>query len=209
MITVDLVAKVREAFGKEKTKKLRAEGLIPAVVYTKGKESKSILVNSQEFRKTLRSHAGRNSLYNIKIDKDTTQAVITDWQVHPLTDEIEHVDFYEIRKNEPVKLSVPIAIHGTPVGGKRGGDLTHKIRKVKLSVVAEHLPEKIELDVSNLDVNQAITIADLPIPEGGKVLDLAPEAVIVTVLASRKTEAAAAAPADAKAADAKAAPAKK
>lgn len=108
------------------------------------------------------------------------------YNLHPVSDRILHADFLELDPVKPVIISVPIRIKGTSPGVLRGGKLVKKARKLKVKALIQHLPDEVIIDISNLDLGQAIRISDLKL-DGVEFLDT-PGAVIATVLTTRNVE---------------------
>ncbi|MFH0764776.1 MAG: 50S ribosomal protein L25 [Candidatus Omnitrophota bacterium] len=171
-----LKAEVRSATGKKAAKDLRIKGLIPANVYKGGKGALSLQVSLDGLQEVLHTKAGENVIITLKISgegspKDKT-VLIKEIQREPVKDAILHVDFNEISLTEVLKVDVPLAARGEPVGVKiDGGILEHVIRELQVECLPTAIPEKIEIDVSNLKIGDAIHIKDVKIPEGVKVLN--------------------------------------
>jgi len=190
MKEIVLLAKKREIRGK-KVKRLRSEGWIPAVVYKKGEENILLQLDKRNFQKVLHTSLGSNVIISLKIEKDSSSkraktedaktVIIKEIQRDPLTDEIIHVDFQQISLTETIVVNVPISLVGEAIGVKRdGGVLEHLLWEVQIECLPQNIPEKINVDVSQLGLGQAICVKDLQLPEGIKVLNN-PEQMIVTV----------------------------
>ncbi len=192
MEKVILKSEVRTATGKRVAKDLRNKGLIPANVYKSGKSALSLQISKEDLDEILHTGAGSNVIITLKItggtEKDKT-VLIKEIQRDPLKDGILHVDFSEISLTEVLKVNVPVASHGEPVGVKiDGGVLDHVIWELQVECLPTEIPEKIEADVSALKIGDAIYIKDLKVPEGIKVLN-DPE-LIVMIVKPPKVEAA-------------------
>jgi large subunit ribosomal protein L25 len=210
-----LTAHTRKRSGSGALNSLRREGLIPGVVYGKTQESFNVRLNRREVETLLHKTASEQILVNLTIEdlKETKLALIQDVQHNPLTGHITHLDFHAIREDEIIHANVPLDLIGEPVGVKSGGGLLeHLFHTLAIKCLPKDLPESIQADVSGLELNAALHLRDVKLPEGVKAV--ASGDVIVAMVSEPKVVvevapvAAAAAPADAKGGDAKAADAK-
>jgi large subunit ribosomal protein L25 len=175
MSKLELKASKREEKGK-KNKKLRSQGLIPAVVYGHKFKSTAISINAKEFtKKVLQSEAGRNLLFTLKVSDEgkakavpvITQAVDYD----PLTDNILHVDFMHIVMDEVIKAKIRVELTGIPTGVKDdGGVLVHGLREIEVKCLPGDIPDKYVVDVSALGINDGLHVSDLKISKNVEVL---------------------------------------
>ena len=181
MAKVEIKAKDRE-IARKRNKKLREEGLVPAVIYGRKFKTVPVSVDLLEFKKkVLRSEAGRNLIFTLKLAKDDkpqsvpviTQAI----QIDPLTDEIIHLDFMHIIMDEAIKAKVPIELVGNPVGVKEGGVLIHGLRAVEIKCLPGDIPDKFEIDVSALNIGDSLHVSDLKIAKKVEVLAPATEMI--------------------------------
>jgi large subunit ribosomal protein L25 len=185
MEKVILKVQAREGKGKKVAKDLRKQGLIPAVVYRAGEEALSLQLPSGDMEKALQTKAGENVLIALKISgsakaKDKT-VVIKEIQREPIKDQILHVDFNEISLTETLKVNVPLVSKGEAAGVKKdGGVLEHVVWELQIECLPTDIPEKVEVDVTNLNIGDAVHIKDLTLPEGVKVLN-DPELIVFIV----------------------------
>lgn len=189
---VDLQAKVREEKGKELNKKLREEGLVPSIVYKKGEDTWSLKIDKKNFLKALHTEAGENVIIRLHIDgvkkKKERTVIIKELQRDPVKDSLLHVDFQEISLTETLKVKTPIAGKGEAIGVKQdGGVLQHVLWEIEVECLPTDIPEKIEVDVSNLKIGDSIHVKDIQAPEGVKILD-DPEAVVFSVEHPKEVE---------------------
>ncbi|WP_141590245.1 MULTISPECIES: 50S ribosomal protein L25/general stress protein Ctc [unclassified Myxococcus] len=208
--TSTLEAKPREGSGKGVARRLRAEGLIPAVVYGKHLEKPvHISVNPKAVRQAINTPHKFNTLIQIKVEGGDRQVLLKDYQMDPVTRAILHADFLDVRPTDKVKVNVPLVLSGRAQGVADGGLLTQARREIEVWSLPGAIPEKLEVDVTPMKIAEVLHINDLKLPEGVSVktnvnytlaVISAPEAVE----AGPGAAAAAAAPAK----DAKAAPAK-
>lgn len=158
MKTFDVKGFKREAVGKKDSKKLRADGNVPCVLYG-GEEPVHFYVASKVFLKLL--YTPNVYLLNLDIDGEVTKAIIQDSQFHAVEDEVLHVDFLKISDDKPVKIEVPIKINGYAKGMKAGGKLKVNLRRLKVKALAENLPDTIPVVIDELAIGQSVRVGDL------------------------------------------------
>jgi len=200
MEQVQLAATLRkkEEAGKKFATALRNTGLVPAVVYKAGKETITVAVNGKEFEKVLHTSAGGNVLIELKIaggdaKQQSRTVIIKEIQYHPYKDNILHVDFHQIALDEVIKVKVPIVTKGEALGVKAGGILEHIMWELEIECLPTQIPEKLEIDVTGLDLNHTKTVKDLIVPSGIKIL-AEPEQIVVSVTMKKTVEEAVAVP---------------
>lgn len=186
MKTVSLSGSLRGNVGKKDAKAQRVAGKVPCVIYG-GKEQIHFSTDEVNFKPILYSPS--SFLVNVNVDGKEYLTILQDVQSHPVTDHLLHVDFMEIDEKKPVAIAVPITISGTSPGVLRGGKLIKKFRKLKVKALIEHLPDEVEISISNLDLNQSIKVADVKM-ENVEFLDLK-SSVVLTVQTTRNVEPAA------------------
>ncbi len=178
---LELKARVRKITGR-KTKELRKESIIPAVVYGHNLESFSIQISLSDFKKVF-EQAGESSLINLKIENQNDKKVLIHAiQYHPLTDNVEHVDFYQIKEGEKITVEVELEFTGiSRVVKDLNGILVHELDKIEVECLPKDLIRSIEVDLSKLTkFNDVIRVGDLDVSENIQILsDL--ENLIVTV----------------------------
>lgn len=198
-----LEAKVREGAGKGPARRLRAEGLVPAVVYGKHVEKPAqVAVNPKALKAAIATPHKYNTLLTLKLDgQGDKQVLLKEYQQDPVTREVLHVDFIEVKETEAVKVKVPVVLTGKPVGVVDGGLLSQARRELELWALPKAIPEKIEVDVSPMKINDVLHVRDLKLPEGVTVKTQV-NYTIAVVSAPEREEAAAPAAAAAAAAPA-------
>lgn len=209
--TSTLEAKPREGSGKGVARRLRAQGLIPAVVYGKHLEKPvHISVDPKAVRQAINTPHKFNTLIQIKVEGGDRQVLLKDYQMEPVTRAILHADFLDVRPTDKVKVNVPLVLSGRAQGVADGGLLTQARREIEVWSLPGAIPEKIEVDVTPMKITEVLHINDLKLPEGVSVKTNVNYtlAVISAPEAVEAGPAAAAAAAAAPAKDAKAAPAK-
>jgi large subunit ribosomal protein L25 len=181
---VDLQAQERQERGKNAARRLRASGMTPAVLYGEGNEaggSTALAIPTKIVDYTLH-HFGDNALYNIAIDGDTSTARVVDAQRDPVSGLLVHVDFAPVNMQERIEITVPLHVEGHAAGVEEGGVLQQVAYEIQVESLPGDIPQEITLNVSNLGMNENLTLGDLTLPEGVSLLS-EPEEVAVTVTA--------------------------
>jgi large subunit ribosomal protein L25 len=180
MKSLVLKGQLRENLGKKDAKKLRAQELVPSVMYGND-EIIHFAVPFSELRQLV--YTPSSFLAEINIDGKIYNAIMQDIQWHPVEEQILHVDFLRINEGHPVKIEIPVNIIGLAKGIKAGGKLKTNMRKLKIKALAEYLPDTIDIDVTNLDLGQSIKVGNLKL-ENIELLD-SNSNIIVTVSMTR------------------------
>jgi large subunit ribosomal protein L25 len=206
-----LQAQSRSAAGKGAARRVRHEGLVPSIAYGKGLPSTPIAVQPKAVANILRSELGKNTVIELQLGDRSLVAMIRDFALHPLSRELVHVDFVEVKLDKPVDVEVPLIPTGKPVGVAKGGVLRVVHRLIPVRCLPNQIPVKVTADVTNLELGEHIATQDLALPAGVSVL-LPPTQTLIAVVAPEKeveeaAPAAAATPAAAAGAAAPGAPA--
>jgi large subunit ribosomal protein L25 len=157
-----LKVKERTVFTSSARRKVREEGQVPAVIYGKTTEPKSISIDSIELIKTLRDE-GRNAIIKLDLDGKSHSVMLYEMQTDPLKNEITHADFYVVNMKEDVEVDVPITLTGDAQGVKDGGVLQQPLYQASITAKPGEIPQTIEVDISELGVNDTLTIGDVKI----------------------------------------------
>ena len=196
-----VVATPREGrFNKNAARRVRVSGKIPAVVYGAGQEAVAVTVDPRIITKILHSDSGHNTIFDLDVTgAPGVKAMIVDWQHEPIKGALLHIDLKRIAMDKMMRVSVPIQLVGIPVGVRtQGGVLEHVLREVEIECFPSDIPSHLDVDVSNLEINQAIHTSDLP--HSGSIKFLGEEgatvAHVTTVKEVVEPEAAIAAPAE-------------
>ncbi len=187
MRQVSLSAIKREKTGKEFAKKLRKQGLVPAIVYGPNFEPLPIAVKFNELESILHKYKGETLLFSLEFNNGEVsriQVILKEYQIHPVTDKIIHLDFIAIKEGETISLDIPLEFIGRPVGITKGGLLEILMHDLTIECLPSNIPDKIKVDISGLDVGDVLHVKDIKVPEGVKVLD-DPEETVVTIVAER------------------------
>ena len=168
-----LIAGIREGIGKERAKKLRVKGLIPAIFYGPRTQTIPLVIDPKELIKSLKTEAGENVLINLDIRKggqsDRKVVMVKDIQNDPLQGTALHADFYEVAMDEMVTVEVPIRLMGKPEGVKMGGILEQILRTIEIQCLPGDIPKGFDVDVSALNIGDSIHVKNIQI-EKTKIL---------------------------------------
>jgi large subunit ribosomal protein L25 len=200
MQAVEIKGNVRTTDGKGGARRVRAEGLIPGVLYGAGERGVPITLNYREFEGILRKHGSETFVLDLKLpgrEAEEMKTIIKELQRDPVSSRILHVDLQHVQLTQMVHVSVPLHIVGTPAGVKEGGLLEIACRDIEVECQAGQIPERIDVDVTDLTKGHSIHVRDLALPGGITVLT-AGERVVATIVAkAAEVEAPAEAPAPA------------
>jgi len=174
MKTVPLTAAPRALGRRAGSKKLRSEGRIPATIYGRQAKPQNLEVDAKEMGNLIHHSVSENLLVDLSVKDDSRAkrlALVQEVQHHPLSGKILHVDFHEVAENEKVTIKVPVETTGEAVGVKTGGGtLEHVLFKVTVRALPKDLPESITVDVSHLNIGEAVHIGEIPVPAGVEIL---------------------------------------
>jgi large subunit ribosomal protein L25 len=168
MSEMNIQVEKRENIGSNASRRLRGEGIVPAVVYGGGRDSVAINVDRRKVLELLRSAAGENTIFLLNLGKTGKQrhAMIREMQVNPLTGEILHIDFQRILLTETLQVDVPIELVGIPEGVKTdGGLLDFMTREVSVECLPTDIPNQLEVDVTKLHIGDHVEAKDIPLPD--------------------------------------------
>ncbi|WP_043931794.1 50S ribosomal protein L25/general stress protein Ctc [Bacillus sp. EB01] len=159
-MSTTLLAKNRGGEQNLRPKQLRKQGDIPAVVYGSKVDSTPVYVSSAEFAKTLKE-VGRNGVISLDIEGNKQDVIMTDYQKDTINNEILHADFLAVDKTSKLSVDVNVVLTGDAAGVRDGGILQQPLFTVSITSTPENIPQSLEVDVTNLQVNEVLTIADL------------------------------------------------
>lgn len=181
--TATISARTREGTGKGAARTSRREGRIPGVLYGHGEESVSLSVDANELQKLVHSISIENTIVDLDIGKgEPYKVLIREVQRHPFRDEFIHIDFFHVAMDEKIQVEIPIVLIGTPTGVKnKGGVMDHQLRELEVFCLPGNIPEKVEIDVTNLDIGDSIHVSDIQLPDVEVLTDL--DRSVVAVLA--------------------------
>ena len=148
----------RDSVGKKSTKEIRREGKVPSTLYFKGEEPESIAVEKLKLYQALKSD---QRIYEVELKGESQYVMVKAVQYHPVTDEILHLDFMRVRRSEKMTISVPLVLVGKPIGVTEGGILSQALNQIEISCFPTNVPEQIEVNIDDMELNSSISIADV------------------------------------------------
>lgn len=172
----DLIAENREDMGKGASRRLRRQGLVPAIIYGAGRPPRALAFDHNKVLKQLESESFYSSVLNIKVGDKSQAAILKDLQRHPARRQILHMDFQRIVEDEAIRMNVPIHFLGEDVapGVKLGGGkVSHLMTDVEVTCLPKDLPEFLEVDVSALELDGMLHLSDIKLPSGVEIPELA------------------------------------
>jgi large subunit ribosomal protein L25 len=205
---IKLEVREREELGSRHARRLRAEGIIPGVLYGNGLP-RAIAVPERALRGAMTGPSGLHAILDVVLEGQKTvhPSILADYQQDPVRGTIAHIDLREVRLDQPIQASVVVHLVGEAEGAKSGGVVSLVQRELNVEALPMAVPEHIDVDITALDVGDVLRLADLRAPEGVTFLDDPHETVIVSVAMARafaeleEAEAEAAAEAEAEAAE--------
>lgn len=185
MSEIVVTAQSRTETGKNANHRLRAQGLIPGVVYGASKETASVAVSPKDLAVILRSASGENTLFDLELAGSRRKVILKDYHIEPVQNRLLHADFYEVALDRKLTLTVQVEVHGTPVGVKtQGGLLDFVTRELAIECLPADIPGKIVLDVTELELGKHLRVSDITPPPGVTILT-EPDIVVVHVVTPR------------------------
>jgi large subunit ribosomal protein L25 len=201
MATVSFSATARDATGKGAARTLRSKGQIPAVIYGHGRAPQALSLNARDLDKLLGHIQAESTVIEVSVGGTTAKTLIREIQRHPIKRQILHVDFQALVAGEKVTVNIPIVLTGVAEGVRLdGGVLDQTLRELEIEVDPSNIPDRIEIDVTNMVIGDSLHVSDLKVPAGVEVLNdpetsvavlAAPRAVIEEVPAAEAVEGAA------------------
>ncbi|MDR3114357.1 MAG: 50S ribosomal protein L25 [Treponema sp.] len=189
MSQVVLTARNRAATGSGAARRIRRTGRIPGVLYGRSGQARAIDLDAQEFVKSIKN-ISESTIVTVDIEGTSYNAFVKDTQRNIQDGNVLHVDFYEVESGVTLRAKVSVHIHGNPVGVREGGTLESPLHEIEVECLPKDLPQRIEVDVSELKINQSIHIRDLALGEGVRIISGADQVVALVKFA--KAEGAAA-----------------
>ncbi|HPB44297.1 MAG: 50S ribosomal protein L25 [Microthrixaceae bacterium] len=185
MAEVTLTATTGRELGTSSSRRLRAEGFIPATVYGMGKDASSVQVARPDFRKAMTTDAGVNALIKLTVDGETEYALVKEIQRHTVRREVIHIDLLRIDPEVPIVLDVPVVLTGEAKQVTAGGGMINqRLRSLRVTVRPDSIPTEITMSITNLDVEQTFTVGDLALPDG-VTTELDPTTAVVSAPLTR------------------------
>jgi large subunit ribosomal protein L25 len=177
-----LSVQLRDKVGKGAARSFRRQDSIPAVIYSKG-ESSPITLDKGELIQFVKKTSGEQVIVNLKFkDGKDKLALMKEYQLDPVLNEMLHVDFMEVSLTEKITVTVPLSTIGEPIGVKRDkGILQHIIREVEIESLPDNIPGHMDIDIEGLEIGDSVHVSDISPPEGVKILT-DPSSVILSVV---------------------------
>ena len=172
----DLIAEIREDAGKGSSRRLRRQGKVPAIIYGAGRPARSLTFDHNRVMQQLENEKFYSSVLNIKVGDKNQPAILKDLQRHPARNLVMHLDFQRIVADQEIRMNVPLHFIGeddAPGVTLGGGKISHLRTEVEIVCLPKDLPEYLNLDVSELELNEYLYLSDIKIPEGVSIPELA------------------------------------
>ena len=185
METTTLQAEVRGSRGKGPARRLRAEGKIPGVFYGPGVQPTSLTLDPKELTQALRGERGRNLVFKLSVDGKDELAMVKDLTTDPVTQELLHIDLYKIAEDKVLEVNVPFHATGRAAGVVQGGVLNITRRTLPVRTTPANIPVSIDVDVTDLELKDTVSVQDVEFPEGVECL-LRPALTLAIILEPRK-----------------------
>jgi large subunit ribosomal protein L25 len=186
---IQLGVKTRETAGSAESRRLRAAGMVPGVLYGAGKKAHPFTVEERELRRVLTGDHGLHAILDVVFDGQKTahHAVLKEYQLDPVRPRLLHIDLHEVRLDQPIQAQVAVEPFGESAGVKEGGVLTLVLREINVEALPMEVPDRFEVDITGLAIGDSLRVGDIRPPEGVTVLD-DPEAVVLNVTPPTKIE---------------------
>ena len=187
MKTFELVGTPRSEYGKKAAKTFRKENLVPCNLYGNG-ENVTFTVTVDDVRKLI--YCPDTMAVALTIGETKKMAVVKELQFHPVTEQLFHIDFLEVTEEKPVTVAIPVQLQGHAEGVKAGGKLQLEMKKLKVNGIYTQIPNRVEIDVTNLGLGKKLYVEAVTMPEGLKLMNPA-DACVARVKATRASQQAA------------------
>jgi large subunit ribosomal protein L25 len=186
MADIVLNVEVRERAGSGGARAVRREGKVPGVLYGGAQAPVAIAVRQNEFRKALYTGKLLGHLVTLRYGDETQPVIAKDVQFHPVTDEPTHFDLYRVGAHQLVRIAVPVHFRNQEAspGIKRGGTLNVNLHELELMAPADHIPEELIVDLTGLDIGDAIRAIDIALPSGVELSAASREATVASIATS-------------------------
>ncbi|MGE7667330.1 50S ribosomal protein L25 [Ureibacillus composti] len=182
-----LVAHERKDFKKASLRKLKNNGEIPAVVYGRDINTKSISIKGADLQRVLKV-VGRNGIISLNLDGQSTNVILRDYQNKAITKEVLHVDFLQVNQHTEIDTNVSVILKGTSIGEKTGGIVKQILHEINITAKANDLPENIEIDITDFEIGRTVRVADLKKKYSNFTINHEDEETIIMVDFGKSTE---------------------
>ena len=168
----DLIAELRDEAGTSNSRRLRRSGMVPAIIYGAGQENLNLIIDHNHLLKKMASENFLTSILSIKIQDKEESVLIKDIQVHPSKRQIMHLDLQRVIADQILRVNVPIHfINGDSAPGVKlgGGTVSALMNEVEVSCLPKNLPERLEVDVATMELDELLYLSDIPLAEGVEI----------------------------------------
>jgi len=165
----EIIIQAERRADTEKTSSVRKQGMIPAVIYNHG-NTQLLKVNEKNIMKIFSGGVSESTLLDIEVDGQKEKSFIKDYQVHPVTNRILHLDFFRITAGEKIKTHIPIHLEGKSIGEKEGGVLEIFLHDIEVEILPKDLVSTINVDISNVKMGEGVHVNDLTLPPSARIL---------------------------------------
>jgi len=185
MSQTKLVATTGRPTGSSSSRRLRAEGHIPGVLYGRGMSPVSVTVERRDLRLALSGPAGSNTVLALEVDGKSYPAVVKEMQRHPVKRTVSHIDFLQVNMNEEITVSVPLRLEGeSKAVAATGGLIDPAVDTIEVLTTPNNMPNEFVIDITDMQPHDVIRLADVPMPDGVTAIG-DPDMPVVTVLTNR------------------------
>jgi len=190
MADIVLNVEVRERSGTGGARATRGGGMVPGILYGGAKEPVSIAVKAGDFRKALRTGKLLGHLVTLKYGEETQPVIAKDVQFHPVTDSPTHFDLFRVDAHQQIRIAVPVRFrnHDASPGLKRGGALNVNLHELEVMAPADQIPEEITIDLTGLDIGDAVRSADIALPDRVELTAYHRDATVASIATSSAME---------------------
>lgn len=188
MAQFTIEAEVREERGKNSSRRLRAQGRIPGVVYGRDFPAKALSVDPKQVEKVLTSESGRNTILTLRLDNQGTDVLVKDYQLEPVQGTLTHVDFQRISMDELMEFEVPVELEGTAAGVKAGGIVDQVLREILVECLPSDVPNEFTVQMEELEIGDMVRVSELKVDTSKIKVLTEPDQVVVTVIPPRIEE---------------------
>lgn len=191
MEKIKIKADIREVGKKGLNRRLRRDGFVPAILYGKKENPLGLVIGAKEFTALMKGASGINVLMDLEVagEKSASVVMLKDYQTDALTHKITHIDLLKIDLKEKVTVKIPLHLTGKSVGATQGGLIEQSRRELEITCLPGNIPDKIDVDITGLDIGNSLHVKDLKLPLGVEI----PHGVdftIVSIVAPKEEEAA-------------------
>ena len=193
MEEVKLDVQIREKVGRRNVKAVRREDFVPAIVYGEKRKPTAIKVDRRTYEKIVRQNQGQSIVFHLNVMEGEKKlrdysAIVKEEQFHPLKDSLVHIDFNRISLKKELEIEVPVVVKGEAIGVKRdGGSVDQQMRELDIVCLPTNIPSNLEVDITELEIGDAIHVSDIKLPEGVTTKHDA-ESIIVTIVPPMRDE---------------------